>query len=157
MKRQLFTVAIVALLALASWGCPSEIQSVTVPDVPTPGEIAGAWSGFGSWSARQDGDSLGPVSSGPATAIVFQNGAAILTSSWEITGIYVGTLTGSVDPAGLATGTATVTPVGAGCTATAPWGGNLDGDQLVVTMSFADPGSVPCGAAPVGLTMNLAR
>ncbi len=154
MKRQLFTMAVVALLAIA--GCTSDIASITVPETPTAAEIAGAWSGSGRWDALQGGGAAA-VTSGAATAIIFQNEATILSSSWQITGVFVGSITGSVNPDGLATGTATVTPVGAGCTATAPWGGSVDGDQLVVTMSFADPGSVPCAAAPVGLTMNLSR
>ncbi len=152
--RTRLAALVVALFLLA--GCTSDIASITVPDVPEAGNIAGAWAGNARWDAVQGG-AAGAVTSGAATSIMFQNGATILGSTWEVPGVFAGTLTGSVDPAGNATGTAPVTPFGAGCTASAPWGGKLDGDQLAVTMSYADPGTVPCAAAPVGLTLNLAR
>lgn len=154
MTRKLFTLAIAAALLLV--GCTSEIADITVPTAPEPGQIAGAWSGSARWDALQGG-AAGAVTSGAATAIIFQNGATILSSSWEVTGVFAGTITGSIDPDGNATGTATVTPIGAGCTASAPWGGKVDGDQLDVAMSFADPGTVACAAAPVGLTLDLSR
>lgn len=155
MKTTKLAAALVAALMLV--GCASDITSVTVPEVPEPGEIAGAWAGSARWDALQGGGSVGPVASGAATSIIFQSGASILTSTWEVTGVFTGSLTGSVDPNGRATGTATVQPVGAGCTATTSWGGQLAGDQLAMTMSFSDPGAVPCAAAPVGLTFNLSR
>ena len=154
MNRKLIAVAIAAVLVLA--GCTSDISSITIPEVAEPGNIGGAWSGNARWDTLQGGVP-GAVTSGAATAIIFQSGAAILGSTWEVPGVFAGTLTGSVDSAGNATGTATVTPTAAGCTASASWGGKLTGDQLAITMSYADPGSVPCGAAPVGLTLNLSR
>ncbi|KKM72945.1 hypothetical protein LCGC14_1415410 [marine sediment metagenome] len=153
MKRKLLAAAVVAVLVLA--GCTSDISDITVPEAPTPGQIAGAWSGNARWDALQGG-APGAVTSGSATAIIFQNGATILGSTWEVPGVFAGTLSGSVDPNGNATGTATVTPTGAGCTASAPWGGKLDGDQLAMTMSYP-PGTVLCPAAPIGLTLNLSR
>lgn len=148
----LVVVAIAAVMA----SCTSDIASIVVPGVPEPGKIAGAWAGNARWDAVQGG-APGVVTSGAATAIIFQSGATILSSSWEVTGVYAGSLSGSVDPDGNATGTATVTVLAAACSASAPWGGKLDGDQLAVTMSFANPGTVPCAGAPVGLTLNLSR
>lgn len=148
--------AVVIAAALVMVSCTSDIASISIPDAPEPGSIGGAWSGNARWDALQGG-APGAVTSGSATAIIFQNGATILGSSWEVPGVFAGNLTGSIDADGNATGTATVTPTGAGCTASAPWGGKLDGDQLAITMSYADPGTVPCPAAPVGLTLNLAR
>lgn len=153
-RRILLTMAIAAAVVLG--GCTSDISDITVPTAPEPGSIAGAWSGNARWDAVQGG-APGAVTAGAATAIIFQNGATILSSAWEVTGIFAGSLSGSVDPDGNATGTATVTVLAAGCSASAPWGGKLDGDQLAVTMSYADPGTVPCAGAPVGLTLNLAR
>ena len=146
--------AIVATFFLV--GCTSDITDITVPSLPEPASIAGAWAGNARWDAVQ-GLAVGAVTSGAATAIMFQNAGTILTSTWEVTGLFAGTVTGSVDPNGNATGTATVTVLAAACSASAPWGGTLDGDQLSMTMSFADPGTVPCPGAPVGLTLNLSR
>ena len=155
MMKNRITLLLAAVLVLLLAGCTSDITS-TVPDIPEPGSIAGAWSGNARWDALQGGGA-GAVTSGSATVIMFQNDATILSSTWEVPGVFAGTLTGSVDPDGYATGSATVRPTGAGCIATAPWGGQLDGDSLQMTMSYADPGSVPCAAAPVGLTLNLSR
>lgn len=153
MTRKLFAVAIAAVLLLA--GCTSDIASITVPDVPEPGQIAGAWSGSGRWDALQGG-APAAVTSGAAQSIIFQNAASILAgSTWEVSGMFTGTLSGSVDPDGNATGTATVTA--GGCQASAAWGGKVEGDQLEIRTSFADPGSAPCAGAPVGLTLNLSR
>lgn len=146
--------ALVLVVAVAS--CTSDIASITIPDAPVPAAIAGAWAGNARWDAVQGG-APGAITAGASTAIIFQNGATILGSTWEVTAIYAGSLSGSVDPDGNATGTATVTVLAAGCVASAPWGGKLEGDQLAITMSFANPGTVPCAGAPVGLTMNLSR
>lgn len=153
-RRILLTMAIAAAVVLG--GCTSDIANITVPDLPEPGNIAGAWSGSARWDAVQGGGA-GPLTSGAATAIIFQNGGTILGSAWEVSGVFAGTLSGSIDADGNATGTATVTPTGAACTAAAPWGGKLTGDQLAITMSYADAGAAPCFTAPVGLTLNLAR
>ncbi|MCP4871595.1 MAG: hypothetical protein GY898_23040 [Proteobacteria bacterium] len=148
--------ALVLVGALLLAGCASEISSVTVPDPPTPAEIAGAWAGNARWDAVQGG-APGAITSGAATAIFFQSGATILSSTWGVTGVFTGTFSGSIDPDGNATGTATVLVLGAACGAAAPWGGKLEGDQLAITVSFATPGTVPCAGAPVGLTFNLSR
>lgn len=153
-KVLIIAAAFVAVFVLG--GCTSEIADITVPTAPEPGQIAGAWSGNARWDAVQGGGA-GPLTSGAATAIIFQDGGAILGSVWEVPGVFAGTLSGSIDADGNATGTATVTPTGAACTASAPWGGKLDGDQLAITMSYADPGAAPCFTAPVGLTLNLSR
>ena len=153
MRLKILTVAIAAVLVLV--GCTSDIADITVPTAPEPGSIAGAWAGNARWDAVQGG-APGVITSGAATAIIFQNGATILASTWEVAGIFAGELSGSIDPEGNATGTATVRPTGAGCEASAPWGGKLDGDQLAMTMSYP-LGTVPCAAAPIGLTLNLSR
>lgn len=154
MKRTLFA-AIAALLLLA--GCTSDIADITLPTAPEPGSIAGAWAGNARWDAVQGG-AAAAVTSGSATAIIFQSGAAILGgSTWEVTGLYTGTISGSVDADGNATGTATVQVIGGGCGASASWGGQVNGDRLTITTSFADPGAVPCAGAPVGLTLSLGR
>ncbi len=159
-RTRILTAALVVALAIAvlmsAASCTSDIASITIPDAPVPAAIAGAWAGNARWDAVQGG-APGVVTSGAATAIIFQSGATILSSSWEVTGVYAGSLSGSVDPDGNATGTATVTVLAAACSASAPWGGKLDGDQLAMTMSFANPGTVPCAGAPVGLTLNLSR
>ena len=154
-NRLILLLAAAAVLVVGLASCASDINTVTAPDVE-PGQIAGAWAGSARWDALQGGGA-GAVTSGSATAIFFQSGAAINGSTWGVPGVFTGTLTGSVDPEGNATGSATVTPTGAGCSATAAWGGQLTGNGLSMTMSFADPGSVPCAAAPVGLTLNLSR
>lgn len=147
-------VIIAAILFMSS--CTSDIAGITIPDAPVPATISGAWAGSARWDAVQGG-APGVITSGASTAIIFQNNATILSSSWEVTGVYAGTLSGSIDPSGNATGTATVTVLAAGCVASAPWGGKLDGNHLAVTMSYANPGTVPCLGAPVGLTLNLSR
>lgn len=152
-SKLLIPLVLIAVLV----GCTSDIASITVPDIPEPGQISGAWAGNARWDALQGG-ALGAVSSGAATAILFQSSASILSGSqWEVTGLYTGTLSGTVNPDGNATGTATVNVTGAGCQASAPWGGQVEGDHLSITMSFADGGSAPCPGAPVGLTLNLSR
>lgn len=154
-RNLLGVVAIAAALLLI--GCTSEIADITVPTAPEPGQIAGAWSGQARWDALQGG-AAGVITSGSANAIIFQEGAAILAgSTWEVTGVFTGTLSGSVNADGTATGTATVTTAGGGCTASAAWGGQVAGASLRITTSFADPGTVPCAGAPVGLTLNLGR
>ncbi len=158
MKNRL-TYALAAAVLVVGLGlasCTSDINTVTSPNVAEPGNIAGAWSGSARWDALQGGGA-GAVTSGSATAIFFQSGAAVTSSTWGVPGVFTGTLTGSVDASGNVTGSATVRPTGAGCSSTAPWGGQLSGNTLSMTMSFADPGSVPCAAAPVGLTLNLSR
>lgn len=148
-----FLIAVLTVVVLA--GCTSDIAGINVPE---PGQIAGAWVGNARWNAIQGGGSLGPVASGATTAIIFQSGAAIISgSTWEVTGIFTGTLSGSVDTEGRATGTATVLVLAPGCAASSSWGGRVEGDNLSITMSFADPGATPCNGAPVGLTLNLSR
>lgn len=156
MKFRMIAAAVAAVLVLA--GCTSEIASVTVPTAPEPGNAAGSWSGSARWDAVQGG-APAAVTSGAATAIIFQSGAAIAQGSrWEVTGAgFTGTLSGTIDPAGNLTGTATVTVTAVPCTASAAFGGELDDNSLAIVTSFADPGTAPCAGAPVGLTLTLGR
>lgn len=148
---------IALVMAVTLVGCTSDIASIDIPTAPEPGNIAGSWSGNARWDALQGG-AAGVISSGAANSIIFQNDGSILSgSTWEVTGLFTGTLSGAVDTVGNATGVATVTVTAAGCQASAAWGGRVSGDQLNVTMSFADPGTAPCAGAPVGLTLNLSR
>ena len=147
-----FLIMAVALLVLAA--CDSAITGVTIPE---PVTAAGAWSGAARWDAVQGG-APSSITSGSATATVFQSGAAVLAGTvWDVTGIYTGTLAGSIDNAGNFTGMATVTLLGPLCTASAPFGGKVSGDSMTLTMSFSDPGSSPCAGAPIGLELELGR
>lgn len=149
-KSLVLAIAIVALAA-----CTPDITGV---NIPVAGSVVGVWNGAARWTAIQSGDSLGPRSSGTALATLFQSGAAILSgSTWEVTGIYTGTLTGSVDPDGNATGTIQVLVLATGCTSSSSWGGSVDGDTFTVSTSFSSASPLPCGDAPVGLVLTLVR
>lgn len=152
MKRILLGLALVAIVALCA--CQNDITGVTPP---TPSSLSGSWSGNARWDAVQGG-APAVVTSGAASAIIFQNEAAILGgSTWEVTGMFTGTLSGTVDPDGNATGVATVLVVGVPCTASTSFGGTVEGDRFTMTMSYADPGSAPCPGAPVGMVLSLSR
>lgn len=153
MKRVLLGLALVAVVAIGS-ACTNDITGATLP---TPSSVAGAWSGNARWDAVQGG-APAVVTSGASSAIIFQNAASILGgSTWEVTGMFTGTLSGTVDPDGNATGVATVLVVGVPCTASASFGGTVQGDKLTLTMSFANPGTAPCPGAPVGMVLSLGR
>jgi hypothetical protein len=137
---------------------PACTPNITGVNIPVAGSVVGVWNGAARWTALQGGDSLGPRSSGTALATIFQSGAAILSgSTWEVTGIYTGTLTGSVDPEGNATGTIQVLVLETGCTSSSSWGGSVEGNTFTVSASFSQAGPVPCGDAPVGLVITLVR
>jgi hypothetical protein len=147
-------ILIAAVLLLTLSACDSAITAV---DIPEPAIAAGAWSGAARWDALQGGVPTS-VSSSSATATIFQSGAAVTAGSvFDITGIYTGTLAGAIDDAGNFTGTATITALGPLCTASAAFGGRVEGNTLRITASFSDPGSSPCGSAPIGLVLELAR
>jgi hypothetical protein len=153
MKRTLLGLILVAVVAMGS-ACQNNITGATLP---VPSIVAGAWAGNARWDAVQGG-APAVVTSGASSAIIFQTGAAIQGgSTWEVTGMFTGTLSGTVDPNGNATGVATVLVVGVPCTASASFGGTVEGDRLVLTMSFADPGASPCPGAPVGMVLTLGR
>ena len=151
MKKYLIAIVAIALLALPS--CTPDITDVNVPEALN---IAGAWAGSARWSGLQG---LVPtvISSQDAAATMFQNAAAV-QGTWEITGLWVGDLTGNIDPAGNFLGTMNVTVLGAGaCSASAPASGTATDVRLELRVSYADPGSTPCAGAPVGLVLELGR
>ena len=153
MKRTLLGLLLVAVVAMGA-ACQNDITGVTAAE---PSGVAGAWSGNARWDAVQGG-AAAVVTSGAASAIIFQDAASIQGgSTWEVTGMFTGTLSGTVDTDGNATGVATVLVVGVPCTASASFGGTVEGDTMVLTMSFANPGASPCPGAPVGMVLSLGR
>ncbi len=149
MMRKYLMIA--ALVALAS--CTPDVTGINNAE---PLNIAGAWAGTARWSALQGGAST-VVSSQDAGATIFQNGASV-QGEWEITGLWVGSFTGVVDPEGNVTGAMSVTVLGAGaCTASANAAGSATSVRLELRVSYANPGSTPCAGAPVGLIMELGR
>lgn len=152
MKR--FVVALVAIVVLGA--CNASPTGVDLGSLE-PAAIAGAWSGAARWTALQGGG-VSAVTSGAATATIFQGGSAILAgSTFEVTGLYSGSISGAVDPNGNVTGTATVTVLAVPCSATASFGGTVDGDKLSISASFQNPGTTPCAGAPVGFVLELGR
>ena len=147
----------VAAMFVAAAACSPDVESITAPDVPEPVSIAGAWSGAARWSALQGGAAT-VISSQDAAASIFQNGATF-TGTWEITGLWVGDVTGNVDPDGNMTGTMAVTvlPPAVACSASATAAGFASAIGLELRVSYANPGSTPCAAAPVGLILTLGR
>lgn len=153
--RKFIGLTLVALLTLA--GCSSSVTGVDLADLE-PSSIAGSWQGVARWSALQGGGSVGPNSTGTATATVFQSGAAILAgSTWEVTGLYSASMSGSIDNEGRFTGTTTVTVLAGPCTSTASFGGFVEGNKMEISTSFQNPGTAPCAGAPVGLDIELGR
>ena len=149
MRKILILAAAILLLA----SCQSDVTGVNIPE---PGSVAGAWSGSGSWDALQGG-APAAVTAGAATAAMFQSGASILGgSTWQVTGVFSATLTGTIDDEGNISGTTSLTVP---CPATASFGGSLsaDGSQLSIAVSFSDPGTTPCAGAPIGLVLSLSR
>lgn len=145
-------IAAAALLVLVA--CESAITDVEFPE---PAVAAGSWAGSARWDALQGGGAS-TITSGSARATIFQSGAAVTAgSSWEVSGLFTGTLSGSIDDAGNFTGTTTVTVLAGPCQATASFGGKVENDHMTIAASFADPGSTPCAGAPVGLLLELGR
>ncbi len=151
-RKTLIGLLLIAVVALGA--CSNDI---TGTNSPTPTGIAGAWSGNARWDAVQGG-AAAVVTSGASSAIIFQDAASIQGgSTWEVTGMFTGTLSGTVDPNGNVTGTATVLVVAVPCQASTSFGGTVGGGTLVINMSFANPGSAPCPGAPVGMVLSLSR
>ena len=145
---------LIAAMLIVAVACSPD-ASITAPS--TAMSIAGAWSGAARWSALQGGAAT-TISSQDAAASIFQNGQTF-TGTWEITGRWVGDVTGNIDPDGNVTGTMSVTVLAPAvpCSASASAAGFANEDGFELRVSYANPGSTPCAGAPVALILTLGR